>query len=66
MFAIKIGCEINSKDLKVTAAQNPDKSIALVVFNPTEQSHSIEISISNYNKIISISAKALQTVVIDF
>ena len=64
--AVKIGCEINNKDLKVTAVQNPDKSIALVVFNPTEQSHSIEISISNYNKIISISAKALQTVVIDF
>jgi len=64
--AVKIGCEINNKDLKVTAVQNPDNSIALVVFNPTEQSHSIEININNYKSTISISAKALQTVVIDF
>lgn len=62
--AVKIGCEINNKDLKVTAVQNPDNSIALVVFNPTEQSHSIQINISNHKSDISISAKALQTVVI--
>ena len=62
--AIKIGCDVNNKDLKVTAVQNPDKSIALVIFNPTEQSHSIEINISNDKSAISIPAKALQTVVI--
>ena len=62
--AVKIGCEINNKELKVTAVQNPDDSIALVVFNPTEQSHSIEINISNDKSTISIPAKALQTVVI--
>ena len=62
--AVKIGCDVNNKDLKVTAVQNPDKSIALVIFNPTEQSHSIEINISNDKSAISIPAKALQTVVI--
>ena len=63
--AVKIGCEANNKDVKVTAVQNPDNSIALVIFNPTEQSHSIEINISNEKSTISIPVKALQTVVIN-
>ena len=63
--AVKIGCEANNKDVKVTAVQNPDNSIALVIFNPTEQSHAIEINISNEKSTISIPAKALQTVVIN-
>lgn len=63
--AVKIGCEANNKDVKVTAVQNPDNSIALVIFNPTEQSYSIEINISNDKSTISIPAKALQTVVIN-
>lgn len=62
--AVKIGCEANNKDLKVTAVQNPDNSIALVIFNPTEVKHTLEIQINNQNTVISIDAKALQTVVI--
>lgn len=63
--AVKIGCEVNNKEVKVTAVQNPNQSIALVIFNPTEQSHSIEININNDKSTISIPAKALQTVVIN-
>jgi len=62
--AIKIGCDVNNKDLKVTAVQNPDESIALVIFNPTAAKLTIEIQINNQNTVISIDAKALQTVVI--
>ena len=62
--AIKIGCDVNNKDLKVSAVQNPDESIALVIFNPTTAKHTIEIQINNQNTVISIDAKALQTVVI--
>jgi glucosylceramidase len=62
--AIKIGCNVNNKDLKVTAVQNPDESIALVIFNPTTTKYTIEIQINNQNTVISIDAKALQTVVI--
>jgi glucosylceramidase len=62
--AIKIGCNINNKDLLATAVQNPDGSIALVIFNPTEIEQSIEINTNNDKKNISISAKALQTVVL--
>lgn len=63
--AVKIGCVANNKELKVTAVQNPDKSIALVIFNPTEVKHTLEIQINNQNTVISIDAKALQTVVIN-
>ena len=63
--AVKIACEVNNKEVKVTAVQNPDQSIALVIFNPTEQSHTIEINISKDKSTISIPARALQTVVIN-
>ncbi|MCI4441892.1 MAG: glycoside hydrolase family 30 protein [Lentimicrobium sp.] len=62
--AVKIGCSINDKDLMVTAVKNPDKTIAVVVFNPTEQEQSLEIYLNNKKKKISINAKALQTIVI--
>jgi glucosylceramidase len=62
--AVKIGCEVNNKQLKVTAVQNLDKSIALVIFNPTATKHTIELQINNQNTIISIDAQALQTVII--
>jgi len=62
--AVKIGCEVNNKNLKVTAVQNLDKSIALVVFNSTAAKHTLEIQINNQNTVISIDAKALQTVMI--
>ena len=48
----------------VTAVKNPDGTIALVIFNPTEQIKAIEIQLTNKKSTISISAKALQTVVI--
>jgi glucosylceramidase len=62
--AVKIGCNISNKDLLATAVQNPDGSIAVVIFNPTEIEQSIEINTFNDKKNISISAKALQTVVL--
>ena len=62
--AVKIGCNINNKEVMATAVTNPDRSIALVIFNPAEAFKTIEINLNNNKKIISISAKALQTVVI--
>lgn len=62
--AVKIGCSINHKDVMATAVKNLDGSIAIAIFNPTEDMQSIEINISHQKKNISISAKALQTVVI--
>jgi len=62
--AVKIGCAIDNKELVATAVKNPDNSIALVVFNPTDKNQNLEIKLTNQTKHISINAKALQTVVI--
>jgi len=63
--AVKIGCTINNDEVLVTAVKNPDSTIALVVFNPTENIQNLEIKLNNKINRISISAKALQTVVIN-
>jgi len=62
--AIKIGCTISNSELISSAVQNPDGSIALVIFNPTDNNKTIEIDLNDNKKNISITAKALQTVVI--
>ncbi len=62
--AVKIGCTINNNELMATAVKNPDGSIAVVIFNPTEKPEPIEMNLNNNKINISISAKALQTVII--
>ncbi|WP_310556263.1 glycoside hydrolase family 30 protein [Flavobacterium sp.] len=62
--AVKIGCEINDKEIMSTAVKNPDGSIAVAIFNPTDKNQTIQLILNNNKKNISISAKALQTVVI--
>ena len=62
--AVKIGCEIDNKELMATAASNPDGTIAVVVFNPTEVVHTVKLLLNNQVQIISINALALQTVII--
>ena len=62
--AIKIGCVINNEDLMATAVKNPDGTIALAIFNPTDKSQTIEVNLNKQKITISINAKALQTVVI--
>lgn len=62
--AVKIGCTSISEELMTTAVKNPDGSIAVAVFNPTDNKKSIQLNIENKTKNITISAKALQTIVI--
>jgi glucosylceramidase len=62
--AVKIGCQINNVDLMSTAVKNPDGSIAVVIFNPTEQGFAVEINQNRKKATISIPAKALQTILI--
>jgi glucosylceramidase len=47
-----------------TAVKNPDESIAVAIFNPTETKQTIEIQLNNNKTIISIDGQALQTVVL--
>jgi glucosylceramidase len=62
--AVKIGCTINNNDLMATAVKNPDGTFAVVVFNPTSEKHNLEIKLNHKIKVIAISSKALQTIII--
>jgi glucosylceramidase len=48
----------------VTAAQNPDGSIAVVVFNPAENEKSFALSLGEKAAPLKISGKAIQTILI--
>jgi len=53
----------NSDDeLMVTAAKNPDGTIAIVVLNQSTEANNFNISIGDKNTNISISPKAIQTI----
>ncbi len=62
--AVRIGFENSDKDLMVTAAQNPDGSIAVVILNMNLESKTMKLSMGDRFVDIQISAQAIQTVVI--
>lgn len=59
-----IGVDSTDKDLMVTAAQNPDGSVAVVVFNEGIEQKSFELKTLESTKQISISPQAIQTILI--
>lgn len=62
--AVRIGFKNPDAALQVTAAQNPDGSIAVVVFNPTENEKQFKLSLGEKSVPVKISAKAIQTILI--
>ncbi|WP_410524700.1 glycoside hydrolase family 30 protein [Polaribacter sp. 11A2H] len=58
--------EVNNsdKELQVTAAQNPDGSIAVVVFNEGKTKKSFKVLLGEKETVINIDAQALQTIMI--
>lgn len=62
--AVRIGFENTDETLMVTAAQNQDGSIAVVVFNPEDSEKNFELSLGEDKQQLAISAKAIQTMVI--
>lgn len=62
--AKRIGFENPDKELQITSAQNPDGSIAVVVFNPTEKEKTFALALNKDQKAVKISAKAIQTIII--
>ena len=62
--AIRIGFEISEDTLLVTAAQNPDGSIALVILNMNEEPKNFKITLEDRNKQVQIGSKAIQTLLI--
>ena len=63
--AVRIGFENGDDQLLVTAARNPDGSIAVVVFNPGEKQKRFSLSLAEKTSRLSISGKALQTILIN-
>jgi glucosylceramidase len=62
--AVIIGLEMDDKTLQATAAQNPDGSIALVVFNEGNTTKNFTIELNESTKSITIKPQAIQTLVI--
>jgi len=63
--AIRIGFENTDKSLLITAAQNPDGSTAVIVFNQYNQPKNFSLTLENQSTHISISAQAIQTILIN-
>ncbi|WP_353778967.1 glycoside hydrolase family 30 beta sandwich domain-containing protein [Winogradskyella sp. 3972H.M.0a.05] len=59
-----IGIENSDESLQVTAAKNPDGSIAVVVFNETKDPKQFTLSLGDKTKAVSIPGQALQTIMI--
>ena len=62
--ALRIGMETDDKDLQATAAQNPDGTIAIVVFNEGMTAKSFTLELTGSSQTINIEAQAIQTIVV--
>ena len=64
---IRPGAEIieaknTDSELMVTAALNPDKSIAVVLFNEGFEEKSFNLNLNGFSKSVTISPQAIQTI----
>src|SRR5690606_29822392 len=62
--AVRIGFENTSEYVMITAARNPDGSIAVIVFNPEEETKCIQLNLNEKSVEFAISGKAIQTILI--
>ena len=58
-----IGVENENNQLQITAAQNPDGTIVVVVFNEGDREQNFNLQISDKSIVIKINAQALQTII---
>ena len=59
-----IGIENSDEELQVAAVKNPDGSIAVAVFNPSEKEKYFSLQLGEKSKEISIGKKAIQTIIL--
>jgi glucosylceramidase len=62
--AVRIGFENPDPSLMITAAQNPDGTIAVVILNMNPGSKNIKLSIADRSVEVQISAQAIQTIIV--
>ncbi len=62
---VRIGFENPDKEVMITATQNPDESVTVVIFNPTETKKTLSILLQEHTANTTISPKAIQTVLLN-
>ena len=62
--ATRIGFGNPDEELMVTAAQNPDGTIAVVIFNPTEEAKNLTLTLGDQITGLKIAGQAIQTIII--
>jgi len=62
--ATRIGFENQDESLMVTAAQNPDGTIAVVILNMNEEPKNINLSLGDATADLRVSEKAIQTIIV--
>ena len=62
--AVRIGFKNEDNHLMVTAAQNPDGSIAAIIFNEDESTKYLTLNLNGKLANVSINGQAIQTIVI--
>jgi len=62
--AVRIGFENPDPSLMITAAQNPDGTIAVVVLNMNPETKNIKLNLGDRSTEVQISARAIQTIVV--
>ena len=60
-----IGTDHSDEDLIVTAAKNPDGSIAVVLFNEEKTPRNFTLDLDGYRANVKIDGQALQTIIIE-
>jgi len=63
--AVRIGFEQSASNIQMTAAQNPDGSVVVILFNPESTPLSYEIEIQGASFQGKISKEAIQTLLIE-
>ncbi len=62
--AVRIGFENPDEELMITAAQNPDGTIAVVILNMNSEAKYIKLNLGEATTNVLINAQAVQTVVV--
>jgi len=62
--AVRIGSTCTDDSLMMTAARNPDGSIAVIIFNPGAEAKGIRLALREKPVEFTISGKAIQTILI--
>jgi glucosylceramidase len=62
--AKRVGFEVSDTDLKVTAFQNTDNSVVVIIFNEFETPKTYQLKLQDQTTTVKINSQALQTIII--